>query len=274
MERMVNQRLVWFLESTGFFSSAQCGFRRNRCTTDHLVSLDTAVRQSFASKQHTFTVLFDIEKAYGTAWRHAILLKLRSAGIQGNMGYFLANFIKDRTFRVKVGMSLSDSFVQESGVPQGSVLSVTLFGVLINDICESLPPTVHRSLFVDDFAIWVSTSSSVSAQRQLQLCIDGLTKWSLLNGLKFSTGKTVCVHFCRRTVCYKSIAHSALGAWPAGPYSLRAPGWGRPGQEGQPRSRWNRVTAARRGGQAVSAGKGRWRLQSICSSGHVLVKLV
>ena len=167
MERMVNQRLVWFFENTGFFSSAKCGFRRNRCTTDHLVSLDTAVRQSFASKQHTFAVLFDIEKAYDTAWRHAILRKLRSAGIRGNMGYFLANFIKDRTFRVKVGMSLSDSFVQESGVPQGSVLSVTLFGVLINDICESLPPTVHRSLFVDDFAIWVSTSSSVSPQGKL-----------------------------------------------------------------------------------------------------------
>ena len=211
MERMVNQRLVWFLENTGFFSSAQCGFRRNRCTTDHLVSLDTAVHQSFASKQHTFAVLFDIEKAYDTAWRHAILRKLRSAGIRGNMGYFLANFIKDGTFRVKVGMSLSDSFVQESGVPQGSVLSVTLFGVLINDICESLPPTVHRSLFVDDFAIWVSTSSSVSAQRQLQLCIDGLTKWSLLNGFKFSTGKTVCVHFCRRTRYCSDIALRLYG---------------------------------------------------------------
>ena len=144
MERMVNQRLVWFLENTGFFSSAQCGFRRNRCTTDHLVSLDTAVRQSFASKQHTFAVLSDIEKAYDTAWRHAILRKLRSAEIRGNMGYFLANFIKDRTFRVKVGMSLSDSFVQESGVPQGSVLSVTLFGVLINDM--RIPPSDGSSI--------------------------------------------------------------------------------------------------------------------------------
>ena len=199
MERIINDRLVWFLESTGFFDSAQCGFRRNRCTTDHLVSLDTAVRQSFASKQHTFAVLFDIEKAYDTAWRHAILRKLRDAGIRGHMGFFVANFIRERFFRVKVGSSLSERFLQESGVPQGSVLSVTLFGVLINDICSSLPPTVHRSLFVDDFAIWVSTSTSLSAQRQLQLCIDSLTRWSLLNGFKFSTGKTVCLHFCRRT---------------------------------------------------------------------------
>jgi ribonuclease HI len=199
MERIVNDRLVWFLESNGFFNRAQCGFRRNRCTTDHLISLDTAIRQSFTSKQHTFAIFFDIEKAYDTAWRHAILRKLRNAGIRGHMGHFLANFVRERSFRVKVGSSLSEGFVQESGVPQGSVLSVTLFGVLINDICDSLPPTIHRSLFVDDFAVWVSTSTSVSAQRQLQLCIDGLTRWSLLNGFRFSVGKTVCLHFCRRT---------------------------------------------------------------------------
>ena len=199
MESMINRRLVWYLESIGFFSSAQCGFRKNRCTTDHLVALDTAVRQSFATKQHTFAVLFDIEKAYDTAWRHAILRKLRNAGIRGNMGYFISNFIRQRTYRVRVGTYLSDSFIQESGVPQGSVLSVTLFGILINDICDSIPRTVNRSLFVDDFAIWVSTSTSVSAQRQLQLCIDSLTRWSLLNGFKFSTAKSVCLHFCRRT---------------------------------------------------------------------------
>ena len=198
-ERMVNKRLVWFLERTGFFSEYQCGFRAGRCTTDHLVSLDTAVRRSFASKQHTIAVFFDIEKAYDTAWRYAILRKLREAGIVGHMGHFLNNFIKERFFRVRVGNSHSERLEQVSGTPQGSILSVTMFGVLVNDICSVLPRNIERSLFVDDFAIWVSTSSSISAQRQLQTSIDRLTDWSILNGFRFSTTKTTCVHFCRRT---------------------------------------------------------------------------
>ena len=197
-ERMVNKRLVWFLERTGFFSEYQCGFRAGRCTTDHLVSLDTAVRRSFASKQHTIAVFFDIEKAYDTAWRYAILRKLREAGIVGHMGHFLNNFIKERFFRVRVGNSHSERLEQVSGTPQGSILSVTMFGVLVNDICSVLPRNIERSLFVDDFAIWVSTSSSISAQRQLQTSIDRLTDWSILNGFRFSTTKTTCVHFCRR----------------------------------------------------------------------------
>ena len=34
-------------------------------------------------------------------------------------------------------------------------------------------------------------------ERQLQLCINGIHRWSVLNGFKFSKAKTVCMHFCQ-----------------------------------------------------------------------------
>ena len=37
MERMINARLVWFLESNGLLSNIQCGLRQGRSTLDHLV---------------------------------------------------------------------------------------------------------------------------------------------------------------------------------------------------------------------------------------------
>ena len=39
------------------------------------------------------------------------------------------------------------------GVPQGSILSVTLFGLKINSISKSIAPGVECSLYVDDFLI-------------------------------------------------------------------------------------------------------------------------
>jgi potassium voltage-gated channel Eag-related subfamily H protein 8 len=36
MERMINARLIWFLESNGLLSNIQCGFRQGRSTLDHL----------------------------------------------------------------------------------------------------------------------------------------------------------------------------------------------------------------------------------------------
>ena len=197
-ERMVNRRLCWFLERRGFFTNAQCGFRRNRGTVDHILALDSAVRVAFEKNRHVGTVFFDIEAAYDTAWRHGILLKLFRCGIRGCMGTFLRNFLSDRYFKVRVGNHFSDKFLQVNGVPQGGVLSVSLFGVMVNDIGDSLPKTIGRSLFVDDFAVWLSASSTRYMERQLQLAIAALERWSAENGFRFSTVKTVAVHFCRR----------------------------------------------------------------------------
>ena len=165
---------------------------------DHLVILDTAVRQAFKEKRHLVAVFFDIEKAFDTTWHHGILRKLHSFGVRGHMGWFLSNFLKDRFFKVRLIDVYSDRFYQRNGVPQGGVLSVPLFAVMVNDIADTLPAGVSHSLFVDDFAVWFSTSSTASAERRIQLCIDKLTRWGSTNGFTFSSTKTACMHFCNR----------------------------------------------------------------------------
>lgn len=197
-EKMVNARLMWFLEDRGILARQQCGFRRNRSTLDHLIVLDTDIRRSFLSRHHTIAIFFDIEKAYDTTWRHGILRKLYDCGIRGNMGVFLANFLQQRYFRVRISSALSERFLQEDGVPQGSVLSVALFAIMINDLPTCIPSQLKCSLFVDDFAVWCSTSTTSSAERQLQLCLDRMVGWSNRNGLRFSVDKTKCVHFCKK----------------------------------------------------------------------------
>ena len=41
MERMINRRLVWYLESHKLLTNVQCGFRSKRSTVDHLVRFET-----------------------------------------------------------------------------------------------------------------------------------------------------------------------------------------------------------------------------------------
>ena len=33
---MINTRFIWYLEKSGILDRSQCGFRKHRCTTDHL----------------------------------------------------------------------------------------------------------------------------------------------------------------------------------------------------------------------------------------------
>ena len=137
MERMVNDRLVWTLERERLISEYQCGFRRGRSTLDHLVRFETFLRNAFIRKQHAVAVFFDLEKAYDTTWRYGIMRDLYDLGIRGRLPMFVASFLSNRRFRVRIGTVLSDPHDQELGVPQGSVLSVTLFSLKINSVANS-----------------------------------------------------------------------------------------------------------------------------------------
>ena len=198
MEKMVNLRLVWFLERWDLLSPTQCGFRKNRSTTDCLVQLDTAICQAFASNQHFVCVFFDLEKAYDTAWRRGILRQLHDFGLRGELPVFIDGFLRNRHFRVRVGTHYSNTFQQVEGVPQGSVLSVTLFAIAINGIASTLPAGVINTLYVDDFSIGFGSTQMRSAQRRLQLALDHVSRWAEERGFRFSTTKTVAVHFCRK----------------------------------------------------------------------------
>ena len=197
LERMINTRLIWFLESNGLITNFQCGFRSKRSTVDHLVRLETFVREAFIKKEHLTVVFFDLEKAYDTTWKYGIMRDLSDFGLKGRLPHFIDNFLSNRNFKVRVGTTLSDLQGQEEGVPQGSILSVTLFSIKINNIVKALNPGVDCSLYVDDFLICYRSKHMHTIERQLQQCLNKIQKWALENGFKFSKTKTQCMHFCQ-----------------------------------------------------------------------------
>ena len=106
-------------------------------------------------------------------------------------------FLADRYIKVEVGNKLSSLFKQEEGVPQGSVLSVTLFSIAINKITNEVCPPVSCSLFVDDFALYCTSYNAVEACSFLQAAIDRVSRWADRTGFKFSSLKTIAVRFTR-----------------------------------------------------------------------------
>ena len=83
-------------------------------------------------------------------------------------------------------------------VPQGSILTVTLFSAKINSITQCLKPGVDCSLYVDDFHICYRSSNMSIIERQLQLCLNKLQQWATDNGFRFSKTKTLCMHICQK----------------------------------------------------------------------------
>ena len=64
-------------------------------------------------------------------------------------------------------------------------------------IVSGVPDDVSCSLYVDDLAIYISSSNIPTVERRLQLTIDKISKWTKEHGFKLSTPKTVAVQFHR-----------------------------------------------------------------------------
>ena len=180
-----------------FLTNSQCGFRSQRSTMDHVVRLETSIREANIQRQHLIAVFFDLEKAYETTWRYGIMKDLHNMGLRGRLPNFIKAFLTDRKFQVRIGTTLSDIQLQEEGVPQGSILSVTLFNIKINSITNCLNPGVDSYLYLDDFCITSKSKYIRTAERQLQQSINKINKWATINGFKISKTKTQCMHFCQ-----------------------------------------------------------------------------
>ena len=101
-----------------------------------MIRLESFIRDAFVKKEHVVAVFFDLQKAYDTTWTYCIMKDLHKLDLKDRLPLFIQNFLSDRTFNVRIGNTLSDIFKQEQGVPQGSILSPTLFGIKINDIVK------------------------------------------------------------------------------------------------------------------------------------------
>ncbi|GFX00971.1 putative RNA-directed DNA polymerase from transposon X-element [Trichonephila clavipes] len=214
---MINTRLVYVLEKEKCISPLQSGFRKGQSTLDNLVFLESQIRDAFVGRNHLVSLFFDIDKAYDRTWRYGILRNMHDFGLRRNLPIFVFNFLAVRYFYVRIGHSSSHKFMQGQGVPQGSVLSVTLFNIHMSNILHKLPPSVRGMLYIDDLQVSYQRSDMRLIERQLQTTVNRLVKWCDQNSLvtpsvpstnTFTFGLWLCsVRFCS-CICLKTIGHN------------------------------------------------------------------
>ena len=195
LERMINTRLIWYLEKSGILDRSQCGFRKHRSTTDHLVSLERYLQDAFAQRQQAIGLFFDLEKAFETTWQYGIIRDLHRIGLRGRLSVFVSEYLRDRRIRVRIGTTLSDEFHPEEGVPTGGVLAVTCFGLKINELPSCIARDIFRALFVDDLSICFRGRSLDTIERHLQQAVNSIQEWATRNGFRFASHKCKVIHF-------------------------------------------------------------------------------
>ena len=85
-------------------------------------------------KKKTLGIFFDVASAFDKVWHNGLLYKLALLKKPFEIIIAIEDLLKDRHFSVKVGKAFSTLRKIECGVPQGAVLSLTLFSLYINSV--------------------------------------------------------------------------------------------------------------------------------------------
>jgi hypothetical protein len=137
-EKVILRIIQRHIEERGLHNACQFGFRACHSTTLQCMRLTDHVTPNFNNNLSTAAVFLDIEKAFDTTWHPGLLYKLSELEFPTNLIKLISSFLSHRKLRVSVEDEMSTAREMQAGVPQGSVLSPTLYNIYINDTPKHL----------------------------------------------------------------------------------------------------------------------------------------
>ena len=72
LEKIINKRLAWFLETNNLINDSKYGCRKGRYAKMALTELDSHIHTANVNKSDLYSIFFDLENAFPRVWRHLI----------------------------------------------------------------------------------------------------------------------------------------------------------------------------------------------------------
>ena len=150
LDKILNKRLYTFLEENDLQNERQHGFQRNRGTQTGILTLHETISKHLSLKHKVDIACRDVTKAFDKIWHTGLKHKIIELGLHSCYEKTLSNYLTNRTASIKIGNISGPKFKLESGVPQRTCLSPTLFNIYVKDIPELLVDTDYLQ-YADDF---------------------------------------------------------------------------------------------------------------------------
>jgi len=125
LSNILLSRLIPYAEEV--IGDHQCGFRRNRSTTDHIFCVRQILEEKWEYNEAVHQLFIDFKKAYDSVRREVLYNILIEFGVPQKLVRVIKMCLTETYSRVRVGKNLSDMFPIRNGLKQGDALTLLLF---------------------------------------------------------------------------------------------------------------------------------------------------
>ena len=194
LEKIVNVRIVKFLQRHKVFYEGQYGFRHGRSTTDTIIDFTGNILENFNKGHYTIALFLDMSKAFDSISHDTLLKKLEFYGIRGNVLSWFRSYLLNRSLKVRYREVLSTCHEMTYGTPQGSVLGPLLYIILANDLAKCLT-FCGCVTFADDTTIFASGNNLRFLYKKVNADLKQLSNWFDSNSLTLNLDKSKYILF-------------------------------------------------------------------------------
>jgi len=194
-ERLLNARLRLYLDSNDLLSPKQYGFRQHHSTEDAL-NIITAYLRINKPYYKCAIVTKDVKQAFDTVWHTGLKYKIcNNFDFPPITQRLLCNFLTDRQMRIRHKNFFSTFFTPLAGVPQGSVLSPTLYNMYTHDLPDPIHPESLTIQYADDVTQLTRARQLDTLTDRLQTELTATSLWELKWRIQSHPDKTAVTYF-------------------------------------------------------------------------------
>ncbi len=167
-EKIILGRLNAFLIDNNVIKERQHGFRPKKGTSTAIATSYEIIANALSDKHQAIVVLRDVAKAFDKVWHNGLKYKLLRLGLPPLIEKTLCTFLDNRKAKISIGNKFSSEINLMSGVPQGSIISPTLYTLYTNDLPEAGPGTTDI-MYADDITQIITTQSRSKHMMKLRV---------------------------------------------------------------------------------------------------------
>ena len=198
LEAILANRLTYLADTYHLLPSRHTGGRK-LTSTDHAIHLLLqSIHKAWADKKVASLLLLDVTGAFDNVSRLRLLHNLRKRRVDHRIIALIDSFLRDRSTILKLQEYTAPSIPIETGIPQGSPLSLILYLFYNADLIEACRTDNSEAVgYVDDASTLAVGPSAAKNCKTLKAIHRKAEDWARKHGSQFAPAKYELVHFTR-----------------------------------------------------------------------------